>query len=51
MLTRASAAGERRARTRVRAVPERDVLAGVGALDLELGRDRRTGAGRGWRRR
>ena len=38
MLTRASARASGRARAGVRAVPERDVLAGVGALDLELGR-------------
>ena len=44
-------AGERRAGAGVDAVPERDVLAGVGAVDVELGRARRTGAGRGWRRR
>ena len=29
---------ERRARAGVRAVPERDVLPGVGAVDVELGR-------------
>ena len=43
--------GERRAGARVDAVPEADVLAGVGPLDVELVRVRRTPAGRGCRRR
>ena len=44
-------ARERRAGARVGAVAEREVLARVGALDLEVGWDARSGRGRGSRRR
>ena len=44
-------ARERRAGTRVDAVAERDVLAGVGAVDAELVWLLRIAAGRGWPRR
>ena len=44
-------ARERRTGARVRAVTEREVLARVGALDLEVGRDARSGRDRGSRRR
>ena len=43
--------GERRARAGVDAAAEREVLAGVGALDVELGRVLEVARDRGWRRR